>query len=195
MKTEEAYNNWAETYDKVDNPTRSLDEKVVKHILKDIRCKDIVEAGCGTGKSSVWFAENCKSLKSLDLATEMIRIAKEKIIKSNAEFFIHDITKSWPFDNESCDLVSTNLVLEHIENINFVFAEAFRILRENGPLFICELHPLKQKEGTVARFKDKNTEKEIRLVSYYHSKDDFSRAGENASFRMIEDNDWFDDTN
>jgi len=168
---------------------------VVRIILNDINGKEIVEAGCGTGKNSIWFADNCKSLKAFDLSTEMLRIAKEKITNSNTEFLNHDITKPWPFEKESCDLVSVNLILEHIKNINFVFAEAFRILRVSGQLFVCELHPLKQKEGTVARFNDKNSKKEIRLVSYYHTKENFSKAGELTGFKKTKMDDQYDDTN
>lgn len=195
MRTEEAYNNWADSYDQVENPTRSLDEKVVRTLLSELDGKDIVEAGCGTGKNSIWFSQNCKSLKAFDFSKEMLKIASNKVKSKNTEFINHDITKPWLFENNSCDLVSINLILEHIENINFVFNEAYRILRNNGLLLVCELHPLKQKEGSVARFVDKKTEKEIRLVSCYHSKNDFSNAGELAGFSKIEMKDWYDDTN
>jgi len=195
MKSKEAYNNWAGSYDQVENQTRSLDERVVRTLLTELDGKDIVEAGCGTGKNSVWFAENCKSLKAFDFSSEMLRIAKGKVTNSNSEFLIHDITKPWPFEDVTCDLISINLILEHIENINFIFTEAYRILRNNGQVLVCELHPLKQKEGSVARFVDKNTDEEIRLVSYYHSELDFSKAAELAGFNKIIMKDWYDDTN
>ncbi len=194
MNTKEAYNNWAETYDSIVNPTRNLDEKVVRTELIDIKDKDIVEAGCGTGKNSVYFAEYAKSLRAFDISDEMLSVAKTKVKNRSVEFLIHDITKPWPFDNQICDLVSINLILEHIENINFVFQEAFRILRKKGGLFVCELHPLKQEKGSVARFNDKE-QNEVRLISFYHSKDDFENALKSAGFKNIIMKDWFDETN
>ena len=195
MRTVEAYNNWAESYDQVENPTRSLDEKVVRNLLTVLDGIDIIEAGCGTGKNSAWFSQKCRSLKSFDFSNEMLKIAKGKVKNNNTEFINHDVTEPWPFGNNSCDLVSINLILEHIENIDFIFEESYRILRDNRKLFVSELHPLKQKEGSVARFVDIKTEKEIRLVSYYHSKDNFTEAGELAGFSQIEMKDWYDDTN
>ncbi|MCH7826606.1 MAG: methyltransferase domain-containing protein [Bacteroidetes bacterium] len=195
MDTKQAYNNWAETYDIVNNPTRSLDEKVVKTLMTDLDGKDIVEAGCGTGKNSIWFSEKGKSLKAFDYSKEMLSLAQKKVIKNNAEFILHDITQPWTFDDQSCDLVSINLILEHIENIDFVFKEAFRILRSNSKLFICELHPSKQAKGSVARFTDVSTNKEIKLLSYFHSKKDFNNAGKSSGFKSINFKDWYDDIN
>ena len=195
MNTKEAYNNWAESYDKVNNSTRTLDEKVVRTLLTDLGSKDIVEVGCGTGKNSVWFSLKGQSLKAFDFSDEMLSIAQKKIAKNNSEFLLHDITQPWPFDNDCCDLVSINLILEHIENINFIFKEAYRILRANGKLFFCELHPLKQEQGSVARFTDNKTNNEIKLVSYFHSKNDFYYASKSAGFKSINSQNWYDDTN
>ncbi len=195
MNTKEAYNTWADSYDTVENPTRTLDEKVVKSLLTDLRGKDIVEAGCGTGKNSLWFAEKGTTLKAFDFSEEMIEIAKKKVRNKNAEFIIQDITKRWVYEDKSCDVVSINLILEHIENLNNIFLEAYRILRQNGLLFVCELHPAKQEKGTVARFMDENSNKEIRLISYHHSKKDFEVAGRNAGFSEINFQDWYDQNN
>lgn len=195
MNTKEAYNNWAETYDSAENPTRSLDEKVVRTELIDIAGKDIVEAGCGTGKNSVHFAKYAKSLQAFDLSENMLAEARKKVNGPNAKFLIHDITQTWSIEDESCDLVSINLILEHIENINFVLQQAFRILRKKGRLFICELHPSKQEKGSVARFTDDKSNKEIKLVSFFHSKKDFENACKSAGFINIIMKDWFDETN
>ena len=39
-----------------------------------------------------------------------------------------DITREWPIENNVIDLVTCNLILEHIENLDFIFSEANRCL-------------------------------------------------------------------
>ena len=193
--TEQAYNKWSRTYDSCENPTRDLDYNVIREVLKDISEMDIIEAGCGTGKNSVWFAANAKSLRSFDFSNEMLVVAKKKMIASNAEFQLHNITNTWPFPDESCDIVSINLVLEHIKNIHIVIEHAYRVLRKDGRLFICELHPEKQKNGSKAKFHDHASNSQIEIVSHYHSKKEYTDAAIKAGFQNIELNDWYDEIN
>lgn len=190
---EKSYAKWSQTYDQVENPTRDLDRKVIRKVLVNLKGKDVIEAGCGTGKNTIWLAKTAKSVISFDLSAEMLNVARRKINSGNVEFVQHDITKRWSFPNECCDVVTINLVLEHIENINFVFKEAYRVLRKNGKLFVCELHPDKQKKGTKARFTDSKKNTLVEIDSYYHSKTDYIKAGIIAGFKNITLKDWFDE--
>ena len=66
---------------------------------------------------------------------EMLNRAKEKYAASNLDFLQADITRQWPFDDGSFDLVTCNLILEHIEDLDFVFFEAMRVLKPDGYFF------------------------------------------------------------
>jgi len=61
-------------------------------------------------------------------------------------FTVADIRAPWPCEDEAADLVVCNLVLEHVENLNFVFSESARVLDRAGKFFICE-HPFRQYLG------------------------------------------------
>jgi malonyl-CoA O-methyltransferase len=188
-----SYAKWSQTYDHVENPTRDLDRKVIRKILVNLEGKDVIEAGCGTGKNTTWLARTAKSVISFDLSKEMLNVARQKITGAYVKFVQHDITKRWIFPNDCCDVVTINLVLEHIENIDFVFKEAYRVLRNNGKLFVCELHPDKQKRGTKARFTETKGNAVVEIDSYSHSKEDYSKAGKIAGFKNITLKDWFDE--
>lgn len=54
------------------------------------------------------------------------------------------------------NLVICNLVLEHIENLSFIFSEASRVLIPDGHFFVCELHSFRQHQGTQANFQFNN---------------------------------------
>jgi len=65
-------------------------------------------------------------------------------------FAVADLTQPWPCEDQSIDLISCNLVLEHISDLSFIFAEGLRVLRDGGRFFVSELHPFRQYQGTQA---------------------------------------------
>ncbi|WP_345345564.1 methyltransferase domain-containing protein [Candidatus Villigracilis affinis] len=63
-----------------------------------------------------------------------------------------DLTKQWPCEDKAYDLISCNLVLEHIPDLAHIFSEAARVLRSGGKFLINELHPFQAVSGPKARF-------------------------------------------
>lgn len=64
------YNQWAESYDVMENKTRDLDKMVTLFVLeKKITSSDVVlELGCGTGKNTEWLMRNAGQLTSIDFS-------------------------------------------------------------------------------------------------------------------------------
>ena len=104
-------------------------------------------------------------------------------------FLLADITRQWPCAEESADLVVCNLVLEHIEDLSFVFSEAHRSLVEGGRFFICELHPFLQYQGKKARFqRDQGT---IEIQAFVHHLSDFLGAAGDAGLALDGCREWW----
>ena len=174
MTIQDSYTDWSATYDSDRNLTRDLDQIVARQKLSELRCRSILELGCGTGKNTSLLASIGEHVHALDFSAGMIERARTKVAASNVAFEIADITKQWPCKDQSFDLIAGNLVLEHIEHLNFIFAEASRVLVKGGRLFICELHPFRQYLGTQARFQRADDTKHI--TAFTHHITDFTNA-------------------
>ena len=188
MQTQDAYNNWAQTYDTVINKTRDLEGEAVRSVLKNRKVGHILEIGCGTGKNTLWLAEKCTQLTATDFSQKMLQVAQQKISDSKISFIEADITKPWPFD--PVDLITCSLVLEHIENLAFIFSQAAAKLASGGQFYICELHPYKQLQGSRAKFEqDGNL---LHLEYFIHHISDYLSAAANAGFICNDLQEWFD---
>jgi len=173
-QVQKSYGVWASTYDEDRNLTRDLDEQVVKETLGGLRCKSILEFGCGTGKNTALFAQIGDRVRALDFSEQMIERAKAKDPGNNVTFELANITQAWPCEDNSIDLVTCNLVLEHVEDISFVFSEAVRVLTDGGRFFVSELHPFRQYLGVQARF-ERNRET-TKIDAFVHELTEFTDA-------------------
>ncbi|MEH2289072.1 class I SAM-dependent methyltransferase [Nostoc sp.] len=189
MSIQAAYNNWSTTYDADENLTRDLDQIVTRETLMDLRCKSVVEIGCGTGKNTLLLSQIALEVYAIDFSAQMIEKAKEKVRSANVVFVTEDITKQWTYHNESADLVTCNLVLEHIEDLSLIFSEASRVLVKGGYFFICELHPFRQYQGTKANFK--RHEEFIEIPAFVHHLSDFFNTAKKYGFLLEDFQEWW----
>jgi malonyl-CoA O-methyltransferase len=119
----------------------------------------------------------------------MIGKAVEKLGSESITFSIADINNKWPCADGYFDLVVCNLVLEHIEGLDYVFSQAFRSLVEGGHFFVCELHPFRQYQGTKARFESKQGTYEIQ--AFVHHLSDYLEAAKVSGLKLQECKEWW----
>ena len=195
MKIQQAYTDWSSTYDQDRNLTRDLDEIVTRETLANLRCNSILEIGCGTGKNTALLAEIGQHVTALDFSPGMIEKARAKLSNDNVTFAVADLTQPWPCDDQYIDLISCNLVLEHISDLSFIFAQAFRVLGDGGRFFVSELHPFRQYQGTQANFRrDQET---TQIPAFVHHISEFIQAGTAHNLALSGMKEWWhpDDQN
>jgi malonyl-CoA O-methyltransferase len=171
MKIQDAYDDWSATYDLDRNLTRDLDESITRDALATLSCQTILEVGCGTGKNTALLAQIGRQVVALDFSLGMIEQARAKHSSNHVAFAVADITQPWPCDNQAFDLVVCNLVLEHVADLPFIFSEAARVLLPAERLFVSELHPFRQYQGTQANFRRK--EQTTMIPAFVHHISDF----------------------
>jgi ubiquinone/menaquinone biosynthesis C-methylase UbiE len=192
MSIQSAYNNWSSTYDHDRNLTRDLDQEAMQKFFADARYKNILELGCGTGKNTALLTEISDAVFALDFSEGMIEQARQKITADNVQFDKVDLTQAWPTENDRHDLIVSNLVLEHIENLTFIFSEAFRSLQKGGRFYISELHPFRQYQGGKARFQHGN--EVIEVSAYVHHVSEFLQAAARNNMMLESFNEqWHED--
>ena len=191
MNNQQAYNQWARNYDTVINKTRDLEGKALRTVLSHYHYTSVLEIGCGTGKNTEWLIPRAEKIIAADFSVEMLAKAKFKIDSHSVEFRQTDIREAWNFREGEFDLIICSLVLEHIENIEFVFREAKTKLKAGGLLYIGELHPFKQLMGSKARFETVTGTFELECFIHHYS--DYFNAALTNGMKCIGTEEWFDD--
>ena len=193
MSIEKAYNIWANQYDTNENRTRDLDKTSTIETLNKYDFESVLELGCGTGKNTKWLLGKAKQIIGLDFSQEMLNKAKEKISDERVIFKRADLTESWKIDNDFADLITCSLTLEHIKNLSHIFNQASLKLKNNGLLFISELHPFKQYSGSKAKYETENGTKELEV--YIHHVSEYIDDAKKNGFEFVEMKEWFDENN
>lgn len=189
MSIQSAYNDWSASYDTDENLTRDLDQQVTQETLANQGFDSVLETGCGTGKNTVFLAQIGVKVHALDFSQGMIEKAQQKVKTDNVRFSIADLTRQWPCENTAYDLIVCNLVLEHIEDLSFIFSEAYRVLEKGGRFLINELHPFRQYEGKKARFSRESGVTEI--PAFVHHISDFINAASENGLTLVKFNEWW----
>lgn len=108
----------------------------------------VLDIGIGTGLSSILFHQAGLRVFGMDMSTDMLKVCKEKKIAEDLRQ--HDLQqRPYPFDSGSMNHVISIGVLNHFQNLEVVFAEATRILRDGGTFSFMVLDRL---SGEPAEF-------------------------------------------
>jgi ubiquinone/menaquinone biosynthesis C-methylase UbiE len=193
------YDRWAASYDADRNATRDLDAEVVRRAPLALAGRDVLELGCGTGKNTAWLAERARTVVGLDFSAGMLARARERLGRlgerggaAHVRFVHHDVREPWPVPRAAVDVVVGNLVLEHVEDLAPVYAEAARVLRPGGQLLLCELHPERQRRGGQAHFMDAATGSTVHVTAHRHTVGEYVNGGIAAGLTLRHLGEWLE---
>ena len=120
-------------------------EAVAKQIIERIALKPSMKAleyGAGTGITSFILRDRLKEITMVDFSAEMVKIMNEKIASSgvkNLKTIMFDLEKNnWTGDK--FDLVITQMVMHHVNNIEVILEKFFHIINPGGFLAIADLY-------------------------------------------------------
>ncbi len=99
----------------------------------------VLDAGCGTGRTSAWLDGAGAEVVGFDASPEMLLHARERV--PSASFLRADLDEPLPFDDGSFDLAVASLVMHYLHDWVPPLQELRRVLRPGGAFVFSTHHP------------------------------------------------------
>lgn len=134
-KSAATYDLWCST--DIGSLVDELEKNIIYKLANPQKNEKALDLGCGTGIYTIWLSKMGLEVTGVDISTEMLSKAKEKVRLENLKthFILADIHEL-PFDDNTFDLVVSNVTLEFVEDPKKVVNEVFRVLKKGGR-FVC----------------------------------------------------------
>jgi len=128
--------------DEGDASRRYVLNPVLFELLADVRGKQILDAGCGTGYLCRMLAQRGAHVTGVEPATTMLNyaVARENAEPQNINYVQQDLSELSEYNN-SFDIVVCNMVLMDIPDYHSAMRNCIATLKSGGQLIFSLSHP------------------------------------------------------
>lgn len=101
--------------------------------------KDVLDAGCGTGRESMYIASQGGRVTAFDMTEGSLEVAELQAGKHDFKHpikFVNGSVLDMPFEDETFDIVLSSGVIHHTLYPEKAFSELARVLKPNGYLIL-----------------------------------------------------------
>jgi SAM-dependent methyltransferase len=162
----QAFDRWAQSYDRAANPLLLLEQRYLLPLLPAVSGRDVLDLGCGSGR---WLGPLAgagpRTLRGVDASAAMLQAATAKNI-ADVELF-QNSCEATSFADRSFDLILSSFVVSYLDDLDSLAEELTRIARDGCDLILSDMHPHTQERlGWKRSFRD--SQGEIALDTVRH---------------------------
>ena len=151
--------------------------------LKSSTFRDALDLGCGTGRIGCWLKQRLvEDIDGIDLSERMLEQASRKGCYRALKLADMLLTG---LPSASYDLIVNSMAVEHVEDLNTYYAEAYRLLKADGLLVTIGFHQYFLLSGIPTHF-DRRDGSQVAIRNYIHLFSDHFSAATASDFRLSE---------
>lgn len=182
LPARDAYRLWAPEYDASPNPLLSLERRLLAPLLLPAAGCDVVDLGCGTGRSLVELVRiGARSIVGVDFSQQMLERARKRL-PSRVRLLEADC-RNTPLSEQCCDWILTSFLLSYLDGFSAFAREIARISRPGAFVLIADVHPATRGYGWRRTFRCAESVIEIQTHPYQISELDC--AMQHAGFAPV----------
>jgi 2-polyprenyl-3-methyl-5-hydroxy-6-metoxy-1,4-benzoquinol methylase len=121
---------------------RQILNPCVQSLLGDVAGKDLLDAGCGEGYLSRYYASLGAHVTGIDFSRKLVTMASDKTPQAlDITYAVGNICTLDSLADDSFDIILCNLVLLNVACMKEAIFEFKRVLRPGGALVFSVVHP------------------------------------------------------
>ena len=176
--TDNAYRQWAATYDEPGNELLVADLAMIDEVLASRPRGTAVDTACGTGRLAQRLAARGHRVLGVDRSPEMVHQARRRV--PGVPFAVGDL-HALPVGDATVDVLTNALALTHVADLGPVFLEFARVLRRGGVAIVSDAHPELVRFGSVPKAVGPDGRPQ-QAAGHRHTVADYLRAALAAGF-------------
>jgi ubiquinone/menaquinone biosynthesis C-methylase UbiE len=158
----------------------ATDEPIVADYLSGRKPGVALDAACGTGRFAEFLSARGHRVIGVDSSPDMLAYARRRV--PDGEFRLGELDRL-PLSDDSVDVITCALALEHVPRLEPVLAEFARVLRPGGDLVISDVHHELITRGSVMTVRGPAGELWI-AATYRHQLGDYLRPALSLGFQV-----------
>lgn len=136
------FNNYMTRRNRKDSPNNAIEGPIIYKLIGNFQDRSVLGLGCGDasfGKELLHLG--AKNYTGVEGSEQMVEVARSNILEQNG--IIHlETMESYDYPKELFDLVTSRFAIHYVSDINRLFQDVYKTLKENGRFVFSIQHPL-----------------------------------------------------
>ncbi|MCA0147213.1 methyltransferase domain-containing protein [Rossellomorea vietnamensis] len=146
------FSNYMKRRNRQDSPNNAIEGPIMYELMGSIQNNSILDLGCGDasfGKELIH--KGAKHYTGVEGSKQMIEAARSNLLEQNGTIY-NETMESYDYPKETFDLVTSRFAIHYVSDINQLFQNINKTLKEDGRFVFSIQHPL-----TTSSFASKQT--------------------------------------
>lgn len=146
------FSNYMKRRNRQDSPNNAIEGPIIYELIGSIQDKSILDLGCGDASFGKELLDlGAKYYTGVEGSELMMESARSNLLEQKGT--IHcDTMESYDYPKEAFDIVTSRFAFHYVSDINRLFQDIHKTLKENGRFVFSIQHPL-----TTSSFASKQT--------------------------------------
>ena len=136
------FKNYMARRNRNDSPNNAIEGPIIYELIGNVQDSSVLDLGCGDASFGKELLNlGVKNYTGVEGSEQMVELARSNILEQNGTIHLETM-ESYDYPKEAFDLVTSRFAIHYVSDINRLFQDVHKTLKENGRFAFSIQHPL-----------------------------------------------------